>query len=151
MSKVADTVTALARPLVEASGCSLWDVEYLREAGEWYLRLYIDVEGGVSIHDCEVVSRAVGDALDEADPIPGSYIFEVCSAGDDRILRTPAHFAAMNGREVEVRLYRARDGRKNFIGTLTGYDRGRVTIQAEGADLTFEKQDIAQVRLYVRY
>ena len=86
MAKVTDVVAQLARPIVEEQGCSLWDVEYVREAGVWYLRLYIDKAGGVSINDCEAISRPVSDKLDEADPIEGSYTFEVSSAGADRAL-----------------------------------------------------------------
>ena len=151
MAKVTDIAAQLALPIVEENGCSLWDVEYVKEAGEWYLRLYIDKEGGVSIDDCEAVSRAVSDALDETDPIQGSYTFEVSSAGADRALKKPEHFAAMMGREVEVRLYRAREGRKEFAGVLTGYEDGAVTIDAGGQSLRFEKPDVAQVRLYVRF
>ena len=151
MAKVTDIAAQLALPIVEENGCSLWDVEYVKEAGEWYLRLYIDKEGGVSIDDCEAVSRAVSDALDETDPIQGGYTFEVSSAGADRALKKPEHFAAMMGREVEVRLYRAREGRKEFAGVLTGYEDGAVTIDAGGQALRFEKPDVAQVRLYVRF
>ena len=151
MAKVTDIAAQLALPIVEENGCSLWDVEYVKEAGEWYLRLYIDKEGGVSIDDCEAVSRAVSDALDAADPIEGSYIFEVSSAGADRPLKKPEHFAAMMGREVEVRLYRAREGRKEFTGVLSGYEDGAVTIDCGGQPLRFEKPDVAQVRLYVRF
>lgn len=151
MSKVTDIAAQLARPLVEQNGCSLWDVEYVKEAGTWFLRLYIDKEGGVSIDDCEVISRAVSDALDEADPIEGSYTFEVSSAGADRALKKPEHFAAMMGQEVEVRLYRAREKRKEYVGVLSGYEDGTVTLDMAGAPMQFEKQDIAQVRLYVRF
>ena len=151
MSKVTDIAAQLARPLVEQNGCSLWDVEYVKEAGTWFLRLYIDKEGGVSIDDCEVISRAVSDALDEADPIEGSYTFEVSSAGADRALKKPEHFAAMMGQEVEVRLYRTREKRKEYVGVLSGYENGTVTLDMAGAPMQFEKQDIAQVRLYVRF
>ena len=89
MAKVTDTVAQLALPFVEAAGCSLWDVEYVKEAGEWFLRIYIDKEGGISIEDCEAVSRPLSDKLDEADPIEGSYTFEVSSAGADRVLKKP--------------------------------------------------------------
>ena len=106
MAKVTDTVAQLALPYVEAAGCTLWDVEYIKEAGEWYLRIYIDKEGGVTIEDCEAVSRPLSDKLDEADPIQGSYTFEVSSAGCDRVLRTAEHFSACMGQEVEVKLYR---------------------------------------------
>ena len=86
MAKLTDAVAALALPIVEAAGCTLWDVEYVKEAGTWFLRVFIDREGGVSIDDCEAVSRPLSDLLDEADPIEGSYTFVVSSAGADRAL-----------------------------------------------------------------
>ena len=150
MAKVTDTVEALARPIVAGQGCTLWDVEYVKEAGVWYLRLYIDKPGGVSIDDCEAVSRPMSDLLDQADPIKGSYTFEVSSAGADRILKKPEHFQAYLGSEVEVRLYRPRQGRKDWVGVLAACADGDVTITAPQGELTFEKKDIAQTRLYVR-
>ena len=150
MSKVTDVAAALARPIVEANGCSLWDVEYVKEAGTWYLRLYIDKPGGVSIDDCEAVSRPVSDALDEVDPIEGSYTFEVSSAGADRVLKKPEHFAAYVGSEVEIKLYRPSGGRKSWVGELLAFADGGVTIQTPAGAKEFTKQDIAQVRLYVR-
>ena len=149
MAKVTDVVAQLARPIVEEQGCSLWDVEYVREAGVWYLRLYIDKAGGVSINDCEAISRPVSDKLDEADPIEGSYTFEVSSAGADRALKKPEHFAAFLGSEIEVRLYRAREGRKDWVGVLTAYADGAVTLTTPAGEMTFEKKDVAQARLYV--
>ena len=151
MAKVTELVSALAAPLVEAAGCSLWDVEYVREAGQWFLRIYIDKEGGVSINDCEAVSRPLSDALDEADPIEGSYVLEVSSAGADRPLKKPEHFDAFMGAEVEVRLYRAVDGRKDHVGTLSGYENGDVTIETADGPRTFVKKAVAQTRLYVRF
>ena len=151
MAKVTELVSALAAPLVEAAGCSLWDVEYVREAGQWFLRISIDKEGGVSINDCEAVSRPLSDALDEADPIEGSYVLEVSSAGADRPLKKPEHFDAFMGAEVEVRLYRAVDGRKDHVGTLSGYENGDVTIETADGPRTFVKKDVAQTRLYVRF
>lgn len=150
MAKVTDAVEALALPIVEAQGCTLWDVEYVKEAGVWYLRLYIDKPGGVSINDCEAVSRPVSDALDEADPIEGSYTFEVSSAGADRALKKPEHFAAYIDSEIEVKLYRPHEGRKDWVGVLMSYEDGNVTLEARSGAVTFEKKDIAQVRLYVR-
>lgn len=150
MAKVTDAVEALALPIVEAQGCTLWDVEYVKEAGVWYLRLYIDKPGGVSINDCEAVSRPVSDALDEADPIEGSYTFEVSSAGADRALKKPEHFAAYIDSEIEVKLYRPHEGRKDWVGVLKSYEDGAVTVEARSGAVTFEKKDIAQVRLYVR-
>ena len=151
MEKVTDLTARLAAPIVEEQGCSLWDVEYVKEAGSWYLRVYIDKEGGVSIDDCEAVSRPLSDALDEADPIEGSYTLEVGSAGIDRVLRKSEHFAAFLGSEVEVKLYRAREGKKEYVGLLRGYADGGVTLEEGGGTITFEKKDIAQVRLYVRF
>ena len=151
MAKVTDVVAQLATPVVEQAGCSLWDVEYVKEAGEWFLRVYIDKEGGVSIDDCEAVSRPLSDLLDEADPIEGSYTFEVSSAGADRVLRKPEHFARFQGQEVEVKLYRPRDGRKDFVGMLQSWRDGDVTLDVGGEPITFEKKEIALVRLYPRF
>ena len=150
MAKVTDTVAALALPVVEGAGCALWDVEYVKEAGQWFLRVYIDKEGGVSIDDCEAVSRPLSDLLDEADPIEGSYTFEVSSAGADRALKKPEHFARFLGEEVEVKLYRPREGRKEFVGRLKGFEDGAVTLDMDGQETLFTKQEIALVRLYLR-
>lgn len=151
MAKVTELVSALAAPLVEAAGCSLWDVEYVREAGQWFLRVYIDKEGGVSINDCEAVSRPLSDVLDERDPIEGSYILEVSSAGADRALKKPEHFARFLGSQVDVKLYRAREGRKELTGTLLGYENGDVTLELPGGPAVLEKKDVAQVRLHVSF
>lgn len=151
MAKVTELTAGLAAPIVEAAGCSLWDVEYVKEAGEWFLRIYIDKEGGVSINDCEAVSRPLSDALDEADPIEGSYTLEVSSAGADRVLKKPEHFAQFTGSEVDVKLYRAREGLKELTGVLKGYDNGNVTVELPGGDVTLEKKDVAQVRLHVSF
>ena len=151
MAKVTDLVSRLAAPAVEAAGCELWDVEYVREAGSWFLRLYIDKPGGVDILDCETVSRTVSDLLDEADPIEGSYTFEVSSAGADRALKKPEHFVQFQGSEVEVKLYRPREGRKEFVGLLRNYENGAVTLEIDGAQVLFTRQEIALVRLYPRF
>ena len=148
MAKVTDVVAQLAQPIVEQAGCTLWDVEYVKEAGEWFLRVYIDKEGGVDINDCEAVSRPLSDLLDEADPIQGSYTLEVSSAGLDRPLKKPEHSAACAGQQVDVRFYRPVDGRKEYTGALVGCDGdGNVTVD----DKTFEKKDVAQVRLHVTF
>ena len=150
MAKVTELVRALAQPIATENGCSIWDVEYVREAGTWFLRVYLDKEGGVNIDDCEAVSRPLSDALDEADPIEGSYTLEVSSAGIDRVLRHPEHFDTFLGAEVEVRLYRPVEGRKDHVGLLKAYDNGDVTVTLPSGDVTFPKKDVAQVRLYVR-
>lgn len=151
MSKLTDRVSALVRPAVEEEGCSLWDVEYVREAGTWYLRVFIDRDGGVGIDDCERISRRLDPILDEEDPIPDSYVFEVGSAGAERELKRPSDFEQFLGHEVELRLYRPMDGKKSFVGTLAGYDDGNVTITVGEEALTFEKQQIAKVNLHVSF
>lgn len=147
MAKVTDTVAALAAPIVEGAGCTLWDVEYVKEAGEWFLRVYIDREGGVDIDCCEAVSRPLSDKLDEADPIQSSYTFEVSSAGLDRALRRPEHFEKCMGEQVDVKFYRPVEGRKEYTGVLTGYEDGDVLVDGK----RFEKKDVAQVRLHVTF
>lgn len=149
MSKITDKVYELAKPVVEQAGCSLWDVEYVREAGSWYLRVFIDKEGGVSINDCENISRTLDPILNEADPIPDSYVFEVGSAGAERELKRPGDFQQFMGSEVEVRLYQPLNGSKAFVGTLSGYDNGDVSILAGKENMSFQKAQIAQVKLHV--
>ena len=149
MSKITDKVTELARPVVEEEGCSLWDVEYVREAGCWYLRIFIDKEGGVGIDDCERISRRLDPLLDETDPIPDSYVFEVGSAGAERELKRPGDFEQFMGHEVEVKTYKPVNGSKAFVGTLAGYADGAVTLRVGAENMTFEKNQIALVRLHV--
>lgn len=151
MKKITELVAELAAPAVEAQGCELWDVEYVKEAGTWYLRLYLDKEGGVDILDCEAVSRAVEPLLDEADPIEGSYTFEVSSAGCERPLKRPSDFERFIGSPVTVRLYQNREGRKEFAGVLRGYDAGAVIIEVGGGELRFEKNEVALCRLRVEF
>ncbi len=148
MNKVVETVTAMARPVVEAHGCELWDVEYVREAGTWFLRVYIDKEGGVGIDDCEAVSRALDPLLDEADPIPDSYNFEVSSAGVERELKRPSDFQRFLGSYVSVKLYRTAEGSKEHLGYLRSFAGGDVTIETKsGETKTFEKNQVASVHL----
>jgi ribosome maturation factor RimP len=151
MKKVTELVADLASPMVEAAGCTLWDVEYVREAGTWFLRVYIDHPDGVNIDQCEAVSRPLSDALDESDPIEGSYTLEVSSAGADRALKKPEHFEKFMGTDVEVKLYRPRNGGKLFHGILKGYENGNVTLEIGGEDVTFEKKEIAVCRLYLEF
>lgn len=149
MSKLTDQVSEIARPIVEEEGCTLWDVEYVREAGTWYLRVFIDKDGGVSIDDCERVSRRLDPILDEENPIPDSYVFEVGSAGADRELKRPGDFEQFMGSEIEVKLYRPVGGSKHYTGTLTAYENGAVSLAQGQTILNFTKDQIAQVRLYV--
>ena len=149
--KVTDLVTEFAKPIVEAHGCTLWDVEYVREGSERFLRLYLDKEGGVDINDCEAISRAVDPILDEKDPIQGSYHFEVCSAGLERALKRPSDFERFMGSNITVKLYRPRNGLKEIPCVLRGYDNGKVTVEAGKETITFEKSEVALVRLRVEF
>lgn len=149
--KVTQIVEELARPVAEAHGCSLWDVEYVREGADYILRVSIDKEGGVDISDCEAISRALDPILDERDPIPGSYRFEVCSAGLERALKRPEDFARFLGSPVTVKLYRPYNGMKEIPAVLRGYDEGRVTVETGKETVTFEKSQVALVRLRVEF
>lgn len=145
MSKITEKVEALAKPVVEEEGCELWSVEYVREAGTWYLRVLIDKDGGVGIDDCERISRRLDPILDEADPISDSYVFEVGSAGAERELKRPSDFERYIGAEVEVKLYQPYQGKKSYVGILETYEDGNVTVSS----VLLKKEQIAQVKLHV--
>ena len=149
--KITDQVAAFARPIVEQHGCSLWDVEYVREGSDYILRLCIDKEGGVDITDCEAISRAVDPILDERDPIPGSYQFEVCSAGLERALKRPEDFQRFLGSPITVKLYRPYKGLKEIPAVLRSYEDGKLTVEAGKETITFEKSQVALVRLRVEF
>ena len=149
--KITDQVAEFSRPVVEEKGCSLWDVEYVREGAEYFLRLYIDKESGVSIDDCEAVARAIDPILDEKDPSATSYHFEVCSAGLERALKRPSDFAQFMGSPILVKLYRPRNGLKEIPGILRDYENGCVTVEAGKETITFEKSEVALVRLRVEF
>jgi len=148
MSKITDAVTALAGPIVEKHSCELWDVEYVKEPSGWVLRIYIDRPDGVSIGHCEAVSHELDSALDEhEDLIPGSYTFEVSSAGLERRLRKPSDFERFAGHLAEVKLYKSKNGQKLFIGNLTGEVDGGVGLDISGQRYRFENSEVASVRL----
>ena len=149
--KVTELVTQFAKPLVEEAGCSLWDVEYVREGTERFLRVYIDKDGGVDVADCERIHRMIDPILDEKDPIAESYHFEVCSAGIERPLKKPGDFEAFMGSPVLVKLYRPRNGLKEIPGMLRGYEDGKITVEAGKETITFEKSEVALVRLRVEF
>ena len=149
--KITDQVKEFAQPIVESCGCSLWDVEYVREGSERYLRLYIDKDGGVDINDCEKVHRAVDPVLDEKDPIAESYHFEVCSAGLERALKRPSDFAQFMGRPILIKLYRPKNGLKEIPAILRGYEDGKITAEAGKETYIFEKSEVALVRLRVEF
>ena len=138
----------LLETIVEELGFELVDVEYVKEAGNWYLRAYIDKPGGIAVDDCEAVSRRFSDILDEKDYIDDSYIFEVSSPGLGRPLKKEKDYQRSIGEEVEIRTYRAINKQKEFIGVLKEFDKNTVTISYEdGSTQTFEKSEIALIRL----
>ena len=148
MSKITEKVTKLAEVIVEKHDVQLWDVEYVKEAGQWFLRVYIDHDDGVSIEQCEAISREFDPLLDQLEHlIPDKYTFEVSSAGSERLLRRPKDFEKFMGRLVEVKLYKARDGRKTFHGNLASYTDGNIELDTTDERHDFDKSIIASVRL----
>lgn len=143
---------ALLLPIIEQYGFELVDVEYVKEGGNWYLRAYIDKSGGISVDDCELVSRSFSDILDEKDYIEDSYIFEVSSPGLGRPLKKEKDFKRSLGEEVELRTYRAIDRQKDFVGFLKEYDEDTVTLEYEDEnEQVFQRSDIALIRLAVHF
>ncbi len=138
----------LLKPIIEEYRFELVDVEYVKEGSEWYLRAYIDKEGGITVDDCELVSRRMSDLLDEEDYVEGSYIFEVSSPGLGRPLKKEKDYIRSMGKEVEIRTYRAINKEKEFYGILKSYDDNNVTIEMEDkTEMTFAKSEIALIRL----
>ena len=141
----------LILPILERMQFELVDVEYVKEAGNWYLRGYIDKPGGITVNDCEAVSRAFSDKLDENDFIEDSYIMEISSPGLDRPLKKEKDFARSMGKLVEIRTYRPIEKQKEFCGILNAYDESSVTIDEDGQLRTFDKKDIALIRLAIEF
>ena len=139
---------AFLLPLLEQHQFELVDVEYVKEAGSWYLRAYIDKEGGITVDDCETISRILGDWLDKEDFIEDSYILEVSSPGLGRPLKKDKDFERSLGAEVELRLYKAREKQKEFAGILKAYDKDTVTVELEdGSEMLFARAELALIRL----
>ena len=138
----------LIAPIIAANHVELFDVDYVKEGQDWYLRVYIDKEGGITVDDCEIVAREMNEILDREDYIEDSYVFEVSSPGLGRPLKKEKDYIRSMGKELEIRTYRSMNGSKEFYGVLTGYDDDTVTIQTEeDKKLTFAKTDIALIRL----
>ena len=138
----------LITPILDRMNFELVDVEYVKEGGTWYLRAYIDKEGGITVNDCEAVAREMNEILDREDFVEDSYVFEVNSPGLGRPLKKEKDYIRSMGKEVEIRTYRAINREKEFYGILSAYDENTVTIKTEdGTEMTFEKSDIALIRL----
>jgi ribosome maturation factor RimP len=142
-------VAELVQPIVDQLGLQLWDVRFEKEGSVWYLRVFLDKEEGINIDDCENVSRQLSPILDEVDPIPQSYTLEVSSPGIGRDLRRPQHFEAFMGADVHLRLIRPVEGERDFIGQLTGYGDGKITLLLDDdLEMTVGTDETAFVRLY---
>ena len=146
-SEIEARAEALLAPIAEKCGVSIYDVEYVKEAGEWYLRAYIDKEGGVNINDCVDVNHALSDALDEDDFIEDAYTLEVSSPGLGRQLKKDRHFENSLGLEVDIKTYKPIDGCKEFTGILKAFDAETVTITIQDIDKIFTRKDISVIRL----
>lgn len=141
----------LLMPVIEAEGFELVDVEYVKEGSNWYLRTYIDKPGGITIDDCEIVSRALSAILDKEDYIKEAYILEVSSPGLLRPLKKEKDFVRNTGKEIEIRTYKMIDKQKEFVGVLKAFDKESVTIVNEIGEITFARTDIALIRPYVEF
>lgn len=141
----------LLMPILDEFNFKLWDVEYVKEGAEYYLRAYIDKEGGITIDDCVDVSRKLSDKLDEDDFIDGEYILEVSSPGLGRTLKRDRDFENSIGRDVDLKLYKAIDKVKEFTGTLQSYDKEKIVVDLEGNTQEFLRSDLASVKLHVEF
>jgi len=151
MSKLTDLIKTLAEPICIAEGVELWDIAFVKEGTDWYLRISIDSEKGINLENCERVSRALDADLDNIDPIEVQYYLEVSSAGLERQLKNEAHFLKFIGSMVRVTLYRAADGQREHIGKLLSYENGNIEIETEKGVLSFEKKAYAKVKSYFEF
>ena len=138
---------ALVMPIIEANNFELVDVEYVKEAGNWYLRVYVDKEGGIAVDDCEVVSRALSDKLDVDDFIQDSYILEVSSPGLGRPLKKEKDYIRSIGKEVDIHLYKSIEKQKEFTGVLKSYTKEEIVLQIEDTEVVFDRTNVALIRL----
>lgn len=145
---VVSVVRAIAEPVAENLGFRLWDVRFVKEGASWYLRVFIDKDGGIDINDCVDMTHALNDPLDEADPIEVSYCLEVSSPGVERDLTRDEHFEAMNGRKIKLRLIRPDENKqRDFSGVLKSYADGSITIETDEGERAFVKKETAWVKL----
>lgn len=151
MSKIEELTRNLVAPAIEKNKFELVDVEYKKEGNNWYLRVYIDKEGGVNLDDCQIISEYLSEKLDEVDPIENSYILEVSSPGIDRPLKTPRDFEKFKGSLVEVSLYQPIDKKKKYEGELVGLIDGKVVITDNGVERQFDINDISVVKPVIKF
>lgn len=150
--KTTELCETLCKSAIESMGFELCDVEYQKEYGDWVLTFYIDKTGGVTIDECEAVSRAIEPILDEADPIESEYVLSVSSLGIDRPLKKDRDFERVTGTELEIKLYAPQNGKKQWIGTLTAFDADSFTVETEtGETMVIRRKDCALVRPNIRF
>ena len=142
---------AILMPILEQNGFELWDVEYVKEGSDYYLRAYIDKEGGITIDDCVTVSRALSDEIDKDDFIEDAYVLEVSSPGLGRQLKKDKEFAKSIGKDVDVKTYKAIDNTKEFTGVLKAYDKDTITVELADGDKTFARNEIAKINLSIDF
>jgi ribosome maturation factor RimP len=148
-SKIEKMIIEMATPIAEENSCYIYDVEFVKEGGAKYLRVFADKnEGGMSLDDCEAINRRLSDLLDESDPIKENYILEVASPGIERKLKTPEHFEMYLGRTVDVGLYKAVDGNKNITGELKAYADEKITVAFDGKETELLLSDTTFVKLH---
>ena len=146
------TIEEIVQPIVDAKNFEIVDIEYVKEAGEYYLRVYLDKEGGISLSDCEVVSRELSEILDKKDPIKDNYFLEVSSPGLDRPLKKDKDFERYKGRDVEIKLYKPMNGSKQFEGVLVGLtEDNKIKVIIDGEEVDFTRKEVALIRLAIKF
>ena len=150
-SKTEQAVLDMAKPVAESFGCFIYDVEYVKEGGNWYLRVYADKEGGINIDECEVISREISGLLDKKDPIKQNYFLEVSSPGIERKLRQDEHFEMYKGEIVDIGLYKAQNGSKTLSGKLLGMNDGEIEIEVENETVKINVSETTYVKLHFEF
>ena len=146
------TIEEIVQPIVDAKNFEIVDIEYVKEAGEYYLRVYLDKEGGISLSDCEVVSRELSEILDKKDPIKENYFLEVSSPGLDRPLKKDKDFERYKGRDVEIKLYKSMNGSKQFEGELVGLtEDNNIKVIIDNQEVEFTRKEVALIRLAIKF
>ena len=149
---IESAIEELVSPIVDDKGFEIVDIEYVKEAGEYYLRIFLDKEGGISLNDCEAVSRELSEILDVKDPIKDNYFLEVSSPGLDRPLKKDKDFVRYQGRDVEIKLYKPLNGSKQFEGELVGLNEDKnIVVMIDDNEVEFNKKDVALVRLAIKF
>ena len=146
------TIEEIVQPIVDAKNFEIVDIEYVKEAGEYYLRVYLDKEGGISLSDCELVSRELSEILDKKDPIKDNYFLEVSSPGLDRPLKKDKDFVRYKGRDVEIKLYKPMNGSKHFEGELVGLtEDNNIKVIIDNEEVDFARKEVALIRLAIKF